>query len=300
MPSAVARTAVLFSLLLATAACGADTSATFNADGSVTVGMRFLFPKSVMQGGSGATVSGFSPADIASADKQLQQHYPGGKIIAVTEGDEAGALITIPFKSEKDAFAFLTQPSKLSPSGATSGSTVGLNLGNTGGMFSSATHTSSGGTDTYTFQTVAQPQPTPASGTQQVITNDELQSIFTLTFAVTLPHPITSAPGALFTFDRKTAIWKLRWTQSETLRATTGPDAAPAASVSPLQDWRLVIAVGFMALGAGFLLGMIMTWRGLFSRRQPSPAVASPPPPPSPPVSLPAVEWPAPPEPPPT
>ncbi|HKW60610.1 MAG TPA: hypothetical protein VJR46_12730 [Candidatus Dormibacteraeota bacterium] len=270
------KTFAVLVIAFAAAACGADTSATFNADGSVTVGLKFLFPKSVMQGSSGTSVSGFSPSDIANANKQLQQKYPGGKVTVVTEGDETGALITIPFKTEKDAFAFLTQPSKLSPSGATSGTSVGLNLGNTGGIFSSASHTSSGGTDKYTFKTVAQPQSTQ-SGSQQMITDDELQSIFTITFAITVPHVITSAPGALFTLDRKTAIWKLHWTKAETLTATTGPDAGLVGNVSPLQDWRLLLAVAFVAIGAGFLLGMFMTWRGLMPGRQPIAQSPSPP-----------------------
>jgi hypothetical protein len=116
MSRTLARAVALLALVLAVGACGADTSATFNPDGTVTVGLKFLFPKSLMQGSGGATVSGFSPSDIASANKQLQQQYPGGKITLVTEGDETGALITVPFKTEKEAFAFLTQPSKLTPS----------------------------------------------------------------------------------------------------------------------------------------------------------------------------------------
>jgi hypothetical protein len=254
-----ARVVALAAVVLAAAGCGADTSATFNADGSVVVGMKFLFPKSLMQGGAGTTVSGFSPGDIADANKELQQKYPGGKVTVVAESDETGALITIPFQKEKDAFAFMTQPSKVSPSGATSGSSVGLNLGNTGGMFSSATHTSSGATDTYTFKTLAQQQPSPAPGQDQVITQDELASIFTITFAI------------------------------------TGPDASLTASVSPVaQDWRLTIAIGFGAIAAGFLLGMFFTWRGLHRRPQPAPApVDAPfqfnpgPPPGAPPPTIP-------------
>jgi hypothetical protein len=277
----------MVAIVVAAAACGADTSATFNADGSVTVGLKFLFPKSLMQGSAGTSVSGFSQADIANANKQLQQKYPGGSVKVVTEGDETGALITIPFKTEKDAFAFLTLPPKTSPSGATSGSGVDLNLANTGGMFSSATHTTSGANDTYRFVTVAQPQASPKAGQQQVISDDELQSIFTITFAITVPHVISSAPGALFTLDRKTAIWKLHWTRSETLTATTGPDAGLTASVQPLQDWRLLIAIAFVAVAGGFLLGMLITWRGLRGRPAavtpvsvPAPDFASPSPPP--------------------
>jgi hypothetical protein len=268
---ALARTVVLAVIVIAAAACGADASATFNADGSVTIGMKLLFPKSLMQSSSGTSVSGLSPSDIASANKQLQQKYPGGTVTVVTDGDDTGALITIPFKTEKDAFAFLTQPPKTSPSGATSGSSVGLNLANTGGMFTSARHTTSGATDTYTFVTVAQPHASPKSGEQQVITDDELQSIFTITFTITVPHAITSAPGALFTLDRKTAIWKLHWTRSETLTATTGADTGLTASVLPLQDSRLLIAIAFIAAAGGFLLGMFITWRGLAARPAPTP-----------------------------
>ncbi len=258
-------------LVFAAAACGYDTSATFNADGSVTVGMKFLFPKSLMQGTSGASVSGFSAADIASANTQLQKQYPGGKVAVVTEGDETGALVSIPFRSEKDAFAFLTQPSKLNPAGATSGSAV--NLSNTGGMFTSATHSTSGQSDTYTFKTAPAATPTPSPGAQQMISQDELASIFVITFAVTLPHVISSAPGALFTLDRKTAIWKLSWTQTQTLTATTGADAGLVANLaSPLQDFRLVIAVGFIAIAVGFVLGMFTPWRGML-HPAPQPAV---------------------------
>lgn len=271
MAKVIARTIVAGALVLATAACGYDTSATFNADGSVTVGLKFLFPKSLMNGTNGASVNGLSPSDIASAQAKLQQKYPGGKVTAITEGGESGALITIPFQNEKDAFAFLTQPSSLSPK-PTNGTSVGLNLSNTGGLFTSATHTSSGGSDTFTFKTAAQTQPSPSPGSQQVLTDDEVEAIFTITFALTVPHVITSAPGALFTLDRKTAIWKLHWTRSETLTATSGQDVGLAANVLPVaQDPRLLVAVGFIAISAGFLLGMFLTWRGLFSRPRPAP-----------------------------
>ncbi|TMD96760.1 MAG: hypothetical protein E6I72_08615 [Chloroflexi bacterium] len=287
-------------VVLVIAGCGYDTSATFNADGSVTVGLKFLFPKSVMQGTSGTSVSGLSASDIANANATLQKKYPGGKVTVVTEGDETGALITVPFKTEKDAFAFMTQPSTLNPSKATSGSGVGLNLSNTGGLFTSAKHTTSGSNDTYTFKTAAQPQASPSPGTQQVITDDEVASIFSITFALTVPHVITSAPGALFTLDRKTAIWKLHWTRSETLTATTGSDAGLVANVTPLQDSRLLVAVGFFAIAAGFLLGMFLTWRGLLARRQPAAAMASQPapfaqPPGPPPGTETPAAWPGPP-----
>jgi hypothetical protein len=268
MLKAVARTIVAAALVLSTAACGYDTTATFNADGSVTIALKFLFPKSVVSGTNGASVSGLSPADIAAAQAKMQSKYPGIKVVAVTEGDESGALITIPFKTEKDAFGFLTSPTALTPPTTSSGGSAGINLSNTGGLFTSATHTTSGGTDTYTFKTAAQAVTSPSPGSQQVITDDEFESIFTITFGITVPHVITSAPGALFTLDRKTAIWKLHWTHAETLTATTGQDVGLVSSLSPAQqDPRLVAAVGFIAISVGFLLGMFLTWRGLLSRR---------------------------------
>ncbi|HET7419995.1 MAG TPA: hypothetical protein VFL27_06405 [Candidatus Dormibacteraeota bacterium] len=256
-----ARALTAGAVVVVLAACGFDTSATFSADGSVTIGLKLLFPKSLMSGANGATVSGFTPADIANANAQLQKKYPGGKVTAVTEGDETGALITVPFKTEKEAFAFMTQPSTLSPSGATAGSGLGINLSNTGGLFTSATHTTSGATDTYTFKTAPQAMASPSPGEQQIITDDELASVFVITFSLTVPHVITSAPGAVFTLDRKTAIWKLSWTKAQTLTATTGPDTGLVAAVTPVQDWRLLIAVGFIAVALGFLAGMFITWR---------------------------------------
>ncbi len=149
-PSVIAKTVLAAAVILGAAACGFDTSTTFNADGSVTVGLKFLFPKLLMDGANGATVTGMSPSDIAAANAKLQSKYPGAKITVVTEGDEKGAQVAIPFKTEKEAFAFLTAPSQLSPSGATSGTGIGINLSNTGGLFASATHTTSGQSDTYT------------------------------------------------------------------------------------------------------------------------------------------------------
>ncbi len=275
MVRVIARLMVAASVLLAATACGVDSSATFNADGSVVIGLKFLFPKSLMNGSSGGSVSGFSPSDIASDNAKLQAKYPGSKVVLVTEGDESGALVTVAFKTEKEAFAFLTQPSKLSPS-ASSSSKLGLNLSDTGGMFTAATHAKSGSTDSYTFKTAPTAQPSPSPGSQEVLTQDELASIFTVTFALTVPRTITSADGALFSQDRKTAIWKLSWLHSQTLVATTGgPDVALAAGVSPLQDARLVIAVGFIAIAAGFLLGMFLTWRGLLPRRAPAPPASA-------------------------
>ncbi len=263
-------------IVVATAACGYDTSATFGSDGSVTVGLKFLFPKSLMTGKNGASVSGFSPSDIASANAKLQAKYPGGKVSVVAEGDESGALVTIPFKTEKDAFEFMTQPSKLSPAASASSSGLSLNLSNTGGMFTSATHSTSGQSDTYTFKTAPAVQPSPSPGSQDILTGDELASMFTVTFALTVPHVITSAQGALFSLDRKTAIWKLSWLHAQTLTATTGPEAGGlVSSISPVQgDIRVAIAVGFIAIAVGFLLGMFLTWRGRLPRRQLAPVTA--------------------------
>lgn len=293
----VGKAILVAAMLLAATGCGFDTSATFNADGSVTVGLKFLFPKSLMSGSNGSSVSGFTPAEIANANVQLQKKYPGGKVTVVSEGDESGALITVPFKTEKDAFAFLTQPSTLSPSGATSGSGVGINLSNTGGMFTAATHTTSAANDTYTFKTAPQPLPSPSPGEQQIVTDDEIASIFVITFSLTVPHVITSAPGAVFTLDRKTAIWKLSWTKAQTLTATTGPDTGLVAATTPLQDWRLLIAVGFIAIAVGFLLGMFMAWRGLLrpGSRPVAQAVAVGAPTAPAPENLEPVAWPGPP-----
>src|SRR6202162_5052278 len=197
----IARTLVALGALLACMACGYDTSATFSADGSVTVGLKFLFPKSLMQSGSGVSVSGLSPADITKANADLGSKYPGAKIATVTEGDESGALLTVPFKTEKDAFAFMTQPSKLSPAPSSGAPTI--NLANTGGLFLAAAHTTSGQSDTYTFTTQPQTVASPSPGSQDLLTRDVLSSVFTITFSLTVPHEITTAPGALFTQDRK-------------------------------------------------------------------------------------------------
>jgi hypothetical protein len=265
-------------LLLTAAGCGYDTSATFNADGSVTVGLKLLFPKELVQGANGASVSGFTPSDLASASSTLEAKYPGAKIVPVTEGDESGAAITIPFKTEKAAFDFMTAPPQLNPSGATSGTGVSLNLSNTGGVFTSASHTSASGVDTYTFITAPQPVSSPSPGSQQVISDSEVASVFTITFSLSVPHEITSAPGAVFTLDRKTAIWKLDWTKAETLTATTGPDTGLVAAVTPAPSRPLTIAVGVIAVVVGIVLGMLLPWR----RIRPAPA---PPPVETPPES---------------
>jgi hypothetical protein len=256
-------------MLLAAAACGYDVSSTFNADGTVTVGLKFLFPKSLMQGSSGTSISGLSAADIAKANADLAAKYPGAKVALVTEAEESGAQLTVPFKSEKDAFAFLTQPSQLSPAGAASGAGSSINLANTGGLFASATHTTSGQNDTYTFKSQPQPLASPSPG--DPLGPDVLSSIFTVTFTLTVPHEITSAPGALFTLDRKTATWKLSLTTPQTLTATTGPSVVLAglASNNPqAQSPVLVIGIVVVAVAFGLVVGMLAPWR-----RRLSPAV---------------------------
>ena len=265
---------LVMALLLFTAAgCGYETSAVFSADGSVTIGLTLLFPKDLMSGTNGTSISGFTPTDLASANTKLQGKYPGAKIVAVTQGDESGAAITIPFKTEKAAFDFLTAPPQLTPSGATSGTGVSLNLSNTGGLFTSATHTTAGAVDTYTFKTAPQAASSPSPGSQQVISDSEIASIFSITFALTVPHEITSAPGATFTLDRKTAIWKLDWTKADTLTATTGPDTGLVAAVTPATDTRLTVMVGVIAIAVGIVLVMLMPWR----RMRPAPIPEPPP-----------------------
>lgn len=252
--------------MLAAVACGYSASATFNADGSVTVGLKFLFPKSMMQGSSSTSVSGMTPADITKADAALGSKYPGAKVTSIEEGTEVGVLITVPFRTEKDAFAYLTTPTTLNPAGATSGAATGLDLSNTGGLFSSASHTTSGQSDTYTFKTLPPAQPSAAPA-QSPITADDLASIFTVTFSLTVPHEITSAPGALFTLDRKTAIWKLSLAQAQTLTAITGPSTTVvgfAANSAQAQSPALIAGVGLAAIAFGFIIGMFGPWRRLF------------------------------------
>ena len=262
-------------LLLTAASCGYDTSATFNADGSVTVGLKLLFPNALVEGANGASISGFSPTDLAAASSALEAKYPGAKVVAVTEGDESGASITIPFNTEKAAFDFMTAPPQLTPAGATSGTGVSLNLSNTGGLFSSAMHTRAGGVDTYAFTTATQPMPSPSPGSQQVISESEIASIFTITFSLTVPREITSAPGAVFTLDRKTAIWKLNWSGGQTITATTGPDTALVAAVAPAPNTRLAVVVGVIAIAIGLGLGMLVPWRLI--RPAPAPPAETPP-----------------------
>jgi len=155
---------------------------------------------------------------------------------------------------------------------------------------------------------VISPLPSPSPGSQQVITDDEVASIFVITFTLTLPHVITSAPGALFTLDRKTAIWKLSWTKAQTLTATTGPDVALAgfSGAAAAPDYRLVIAVGFTALAVGFLVGLFAFWRtqrrpmlvpGAAAMPMQAPPAAAPMPiaPAPPPIPDQPVAWPTPP-----
>jgi hypothetical protein len=259
---------VTAALMLATAACGYGAGATFNQDGSVSVSLKFLFPKSLMTAGAaGGSVTGLSPSDIQKANAELASKYPGAKIEVVTEGEESGAQVTIPFKTEKDAFAFMTQPSQLSPTGVTSGAGSSIDLAKTGGLFASATHTTSGTSDTYTFKTQPQPLPSPSPGSQDLVGADVVDSLFNVTFSLTVPQQITSAPDALFTLDRKTAVWKLSLTRAQTLTATTGPSVALAGFASNGgsggQSPFLVIGVALVAIGLGFAFGMLSPWRRL-------------------------------------
>jgi hypothetical protein len=246
-------------MLIAAAGCGYDVSTTFNADGTVGVGLKFLLPNSLLTPGQGVTVTGFSDADIAKANAEAAAKYPGAKVVKVAEGDQAGVLVTVPFKTEKDAFAFLTQPTNLNPSGVTSGSSSSIDVGNTGGLFVSATHTTSGQSDTYTFKTQAQPPASPSPGSQSIPTNG-LSSIIRITFSLTVPHEISSAPDALFTQDRKTAVWELSLTQAQTLTATTSSTTTLAgfsANAPSGQSSALLIGVGLVAVAVGFALAKV-------------------------------------------
>jgi hypothetical protein len=249
-------------MLIAAAGCGYDVSTTFNADGTVGVGLKFLLPTSLLTPGQGVTVTGFSDADIAKANTEAAAKYPGAKVVKVAEGDQAGVLVTVPFKTEKDAFAFLTQPTNLNPSGVTSGSSSSIDVGNTGGLFVSATHTTSGPTDTYTFKTQAQPPASPSPGSQANPANG-LSSIIRITFSLTVPHEITSAPDALFTQDRKTAVWELSLTQAQTLTATTSSTTTLAgfsANAPSGQSSALLIGIGLVAVALGFALAKVTPW----------------------------------------
>ena len=261
MSRTVARIVLIGAVLIAVAGCGYDVSATFNADGTVGLGLKFLLPKSLLAGGQGLTVSGFSDADIAKANTELASKYPGAKVVKVTEGEEAGVLLAIPFKTEKDAFAFMTEPTKLNPSAA-SGAGSTIDVGNTGGLFVSAVHTTSGSTDTYTFKTQAQPPTSPSPGSSANPTAD-LSSVIRITFSLTVPHEITSAPDALFTHDRKTAVWELSLTQAQTLTATTNSTTTLAgfsANAPSGQSSAFLIGVGLVAVALGFALAKVMPW----------------------------------------
>ncbi len=76
----------------------------------MTVGLKFLFPKSLMDGANGATVTGMSPSDIAAANATLQSKYPGAKITVVTEGDEKGAQVAIPLRPRRKHLRFSPRP----------------------------------------------------------------------------------------------------------------------------------------------------------------------------------------------
>ncbi len=291
MPAIAARTLLIAAVLIAAVGCSYDVSATFNSDGSVNVGLQFLLPKSLLEGGPNMSVSGFTDADIAKASAEVASKYPGAKVTKVTVGDEAGVLLTVPFKTEKDAFAFLTEPSKLNPNDTASSGSPTIDVGNTGGLFISATHTTSGQTDTYTFKTQAQPVPSPSPDTQVPITPDELSSVIQLTFSLTVPHEIASAPGALFTQDRKTAIWKLSLTQAQTLTATTDAGLALTGVSNRVfgQSQAALIGIGVAAIALAFFLGLITPWRLMHAPLvvppvEPAPAAAdsAPPPPPDP------------------
>ena len=259
MLKSAARTLLLVAFLIASG-CGYEAGATFNGDGSVVVSLKFLVPKALTQSGSGTSVSGISPADIQKANRELAAKYPGAKVFTITEGDETGAEETIPFKTEKEAFAFLTQPSKLAK-GLSGAASTSLDLGNTGGLFASATHTSSGASDTYTFQTQPQPLSSASPGSQEAQQSEELASLITITFALTVPHEITSADGALFTADRKTAIWKLSLVHAQTFVATTGPGGIGlAANTITGISTAVLVGVVLVAVGLGFLGGLVIGW----------------------------------------
>src|SRR5260370_2097597 len=80
---------------------------------------------------------------------------------------------------------------------------------------------------------------------------------------MTVQHEITSAPGALFTQDRKTAVWELSMSQAQTITATTGSSATLAgfaSNVPPGQSSAFLIGVGLLAIAVGFLLAKITPW----------------------------------------
>ena len=284
-----ARLTVLLAFLFA-AACGYEAGATFKGDGTVTITLKFLIPKALTQAQSGTTISGINPADIDKANKELAAKYPGAKVFTITEGDDTGAEVTIPFNSEKDAFAFLTQPSKLKPD--LNGPNSSLDLGNTGGLFTVATHTSSGGSDTYTFQTQPQPLSSASPGSQEEAQAEELASLISITFALTVPQDITSADGALFTADRKTAIWKLSLTSPQTFKATTGPGGGSTLTANMVSGGGTGVLVGviLVAVGLGFIGGLVIGWSRYHHHLAPVPMapvpVAAPMTPASPPSPM--------------
>jgi hypothetical protein len=116
------------------------------------------------------------------------------------------------------------------------------------------------------------PLSSTSPGSTLPFSADELASIFTITFSLTVPHEITSAPGALFTLDRKTAIWKLSMTQPQTLTATTGTSVGLAGLVANGAQGpgtAIVIGVALVGIIVGFILGTFLPWRRLRSSAMP-------------------------------
>jgi hypothetical protein len=118
---------------------------------------------------------------------------------------------------------------------------------------------------------------------------DVLADLFTITFSLTVPHEITSATGALFTFDRKTAIWKVSLIHPQTLTATTGPGVSLTGFASNSVQGpnpALLLLVALVAVTLGLVFGMFGPWRPM--RAKLAPEVV----PPTPQAPL-ATEWPA-------
>ena len=266
MLKSAARTLLLVAFLIASG-CGYEAGATFNGDGSVVVSLKFLVPKALTQSGSGTSVSGISPADIQKANRELAAKYPGAKVFTITEGDETGAEETIPFKTEKEAFAFLTQPSKLAK-GLSGAASTSLDLGNTGGLFASATHTFQPGAST-PGNSGSRPfrllplNLGPRVNVRYFMSGDQVMWYVSigLLLSTTVPHEITSADGALFTADRKTAIWKLSLVHAQTFVATTGPGGIGlAANTITGISTAVLVGVVLVAVGLGFLGGLVIGW----------------------------------------
>lgn len=101
MRRAIAWTLLIGATVLAATGCGYDVGATFNADGTVGLGLKFLLPKSLLTAGPGTTVTGFSDADIAKANQEAASKYPGAKVVKVVEGNQAGVLVTSPSRRRR-------------------------------------------------------------------------------------------------------------------------------------------------------------------------------------------------------